>query len=134
MKYVTVKFLSERDAAKYHGPNGSFFYGDKTGKLKKHDAVIVPTQYGLALALVTGVNRDPEDLPHFVNESNVKQVAEKIKSKAVEEITRIERAGEIKKALDREIKKVDEVQKYKMYADLSPEVASLIKELEDLKV
>lgn len=134
MKYVTVKFLSERDAAKYHGPNGNFFYGDKTGKLKKHDAVIVPTQYGLTMAVVTSVDRKPEEFPHFVNEGNVKQVAEKIKSKTIEAVTRKERAAEIKKALDAEIKKVDEIQKYKMYADMSPEVAALIKELEDLAV
>ena len=129
MRIVEVKFLNsidERSASAY-------FYKDKLSKaLKQFDTVIVPTTNGISLAVVTGVHKDTDTIFKNYNLSSFKLVAEKIKSKTVNEILKEAKAIELKRQLEEHIKKMDAVEKYRVYAENSPEVAALLAQLEEL--
>lgn len=128
MRIVRVKFLNTIDKDYAEG----FFYKDSLSrKLQKYDTVVVPTRYGLSMAVVDQVNVNQDGLGFDIG--RIKTVAEKIKSKAVDDQTRLQKADDITKALDKAIKEVDAVEKYRVYAGLSPEVAKLLTELEELK-
>lgn len=133
MRFVKVKFLNTRDDSNA----GGYFYRDTQSRaLKKWDTVIVPTRYGLSMAYVMSTYKD-EELAKKAYENtygtfglhDIKEVAEKIKSSAVEEKLKTNKALDLKKQLDSKIKKIDEVEKYRVYAGLSPEVAELLKQL-----
>lgn len=139
MRYVTVKFLSERDATNSQG----YMYKDTQSRaLKKYDVVVVPTRYGLAMATVHGkYNADQAQAFLDNNRSygargftleTLKSVSEKIKSTTVDAEMKVEKVKDLKAKLEKEVKKIDEVQKFKVYADLSPAVAAMLAELEEL--
>lgn len=134
MRFVEVKFLSSRDES---AARGYLYRDDLPRALKKYDAVLVPTRYGLSLAVVNKTFADEETAQ---NESQwrhdtaaIKGVKEKIKSKTIEEVQSKEKIKDLKKKLERKIKKVDEVEKYRMYADIDPEIAEMLAQLEELK-
>lgn len=130
MKYAKVQFTNKLDQETRYEQTTTYVYKIPSKmKLEKYDTVLVNTRYGYALATVVEL----ADEQHQCTESSVKFIAEKIKSKTLDNVNRLKKADEIKKALDKKIKEVDETQKYKMYADLDPEIATLIKELEDLR-
>lgn len=127
--YVKVKFLSEYDS----GASQGYFYSAGRLKLSKYDTVIVPTRYGLSLAVVQQSGLTIEEVREHINCQSLKTVAERITSKAVNELTKLQKVDDIKKALDKEMKKVDEVEKYRMYADISPEIKTLLEQLQEMK-
>lgn len=127
MKYVKVKFLSSKDEGVAHG----YTYRD-TLRCKKYDTVIVPTKYGISMAVVTDVNVSEENTYGFSHNSIVKQVLEKVTIKAVEEIVRADKRKDLEKKLEKKTKDLDKLAKYKLYADLDPELAELVKEYEEL--
>ena len=130
MRYVKVRFLSTYDQGFQQG----YYYKDELSrKLQKYDTVIVPTRYGLSLAVVERVDVNPTAVEQTLNVSVMKSVEEKIKSKAVDELTKLKKVDDIKRELDKRMKAVDEVQKYKMYADIDPTVKELLQQLEDMK-
>lgn len=137
MRYVTVKFLSERDEGNAQG----YIYKDTLSRaLKKYDVVVVPTRYGLAMATVKGTYTADKAQNILSNNygtrgmslDSLKSVAEKIKSKAVEKELKVEKVKDLKLKLEKEVKKIDEVQKFEVYASLSPEVATMLAELKEL--
>lgn len=127
MRIVRVKYLNTYE----EGVNRSFFYEDalKT-KLKKYDVVIAPTIHGVALAIVDKIDVKESELGFRAE--NIKKISEKIKSSTVDELVKKDKVKEIKAELDKKIKEIDLVEKYKMYASLSPEVAALIASLEEM--
>jgi len=135
MRYVKVDFLSDRSSESSQG----YIYKDELSRaLKKYDTVIVPTKYGLTIAVVKGTyNEEQKDNlmknQYRFSQTCIKSVAEKIKSKTVDAEMKLAKVDDIKRKLEAEIKKVDDTQKYKMYAELSPEVATMLAELEELK-
>ena len=135
-RYVKVKFLSSKDDQ----AAGGYFYKDTQSRsLKKWDTVLVPTRYGLTLAVVIETYSNDEKVQVAYRAygtfglHDIKTVSEKIRSKVVDEELKLQKADDIRKKLDTVMKAVDESQKYKMYAEISPEVAELLKELESLK-
>jgi len=135
MRYVKVDFLSDRSSESSQG----YIYKDELSRaLKKYDTVIVPTKYGLTIAVVKGTyNEEQKDNlmknQYRFSQTAIKSVAEKIKSKTVDAEMKLAKVDDIKRKLESEIKKVDDTQKYKMYAELSPEVAAMLAELEELR-
>jgi len=135
MRYVKVDFLSDRSSEASAG----YIYKDELSRaLKKYDTVIVPTKYGLTIAVVKGTyNEEQKDNlmknQYRFSQTAIKSVAEKIKSKTVDAEMKLAKVDDIKRKLESEIKKVDDTQKYKMYAELSPEVAAMLAELEELR-
>ena len=130
MRIVKVKFLSTYDK----DYSDTFYYKDTIrGGLKKYDVVIVPTRYGVSMAVVEENNISEETVVNKFNTNNIKTVLEKIKSKHVDSLTKLAKVDDLKKQLDAEIKKVDEVEKYRVYAELNPAVATMLAELEELR-
>lgn len=136
MRYVTVKFLSTKDE---RAAEGHVYKDGLSRALKRWDIVIVPTRYGLSIAVVKDTHTE-EQAKNILNASgrgtqvsSLKLVSEKIKSKVVDEELKLEKADAIKMKLEAEIKKIDEVEKYRVYADLNPAVAEMLAELEELR-
>lgn len=130
MKYIKVQFTSERD--KLAGKEYTYVNKPKMA-LKTGDVVIVPTQYGMTVAVVSLVTTTrPEDFRSIYRDCEFKEVAEKITSKAItaQYVTPMLKA-KIKKQLDEKVKKMDELARYKVYAS-DPEIAKLVKQLEAL--
>lgn len=131
MKYIQVQFTSEQD--KLAGKDYTYVNKPKVA-LKTGDVVIVPTQYGMTVAVVTAVSsKEPDSVCSRVYRTvNYKEVAEKITSKTItaQYVTPMLK-DKIKKQLDEKIKKMDELTKYKAYAS-DPDVAALIAQLEKL--
>lgn len=124
-KYATVKFLSKRD----EGYSQGYTYENPIGA-KKYDAVIVPTQYGLSLAVVEGVS---DSLPDsFRSHTTLKAVVEVIKSEAVAKVMQAEKKKDLKKKLEAEVKKMDEVERFNIYAANNPVFAELLDEYKSL--
>lgn len=129
MRIVEVKFLNKVD----EGYGDSYFYKDKLSKsLKQFDTVLVPTRYGVSIAVVTALHKDTDDIMSKFTRSSMQFVLEKIKSKVINELLKEEKAKQLKQQLENEIKKMDAVEKYRMYAESSPEVAALLAQLEEL--
>lgn len=128
MRIVKVKYLSTLDEQK---TGGKYYYQDnlKT-KLKKYDIVLVPTYYGFSLAVVDVIDVTEDDARYAVS-NGLKEVSEKIKSSVADKLIKKDKIKDIKVQLDKKIKEIDSVEKYKMYAKLSPEVEELIKQLEE---
>lgn len=134
MRVVQVKFLStlDKDVAE------EYFYKDSLSrKLQKYDTVLVPTMYGLSLAVVTKVDVDENNMQKrhgygTLSPSSLKSVAEKIKSNTIEALNKAEKREDIKKELEKKLKEMDEVERYQLYAEKSPEIAALLKELKSL--
>lgn len=134
MRYVKIDFLSDRSS---ESSNGYIYKDELSRALKKYDTVIVPTRYGLTIGVVKGTYNEEQKNNLMRNrykfsQSDIKSVAEKIKSKAVEEIVKADKVADIKRKLDSEVKKIDEIKKFEMYAELSPEVAAMLEELKEL--
>ena len=130
MRIVKVKFLSTYDK----DYSDTFYYKDTIrGGLKKYDTVIVPTRYGISMAVVEEVGIDTDEVRNKFSTANIKVVKERIKSKTVAELTKLAKVDDLKKSLEAEIKKIDEVEKYRVYADLNPAVAAMLTELEELR-
>jgi len=130
MKYAKVQFTNKLDQETRYEQETTYVYKIPAKmSLAKYDTVLVNTRYGYALATVVEL----ADEQNTVSEGRLLSIAEKIKSKTLDNVNKLKKADEIKKALDKKIKQVDETQKYKMYADLDPEIATLIKELESLR-
>lgn len=133
-RFVKVDFLSDRSSESSNG----YIYEDKLSRaLKKYDTVIVPTRYGLTIAVVKGTYNEEQKNNLMRNkyrfsQSDIRAVAEKIKSKAVEDIVKADKVADIKRKLESEVKKIDEVKKFEAYAELSPEVAAMLEELKEL--
>lgn len=133
-RFVKVDFLSDRSSESSNG----YIYEDKLSRaLKKYDTVIVPTRYGLTIAVVKGTYNEQQKNNLMRNkyrfsQSDIRAVAEKIKSKAVEDIVKADKVADIKRKLESEVKKIDEVKKFEAYAELSPEVAAMLEELKEL--
>ena len=127
MRIIKVKYLSTLDEEK--GGSTYYYQDNLSTKLKKYDLVLVPTYYGLSMAIVDEVNVS-EDVIKF-KVSGIKKVSEKIKSKIVDELIKKDKVRDIKAVLDKKIKEIDAVRKYEMYASASPEIAELIKSLEE---
>lgn len=126
MRIVKVKYLSTLDEDR---SDNTYYYQDNLStKLKKYDLILVPTYYGMSMAIVDKVDISEDTIKFQV--CNIKKVSEKIKSKTVDELIKKDKIKDIKASLDKKIKEIDSVEKYKMYATLSPEVAELIKQLE----
>ena len=124
MRIVKVKFLSTYESS------DTYFYEDKLSKkLQKYDTVVVPTRYGVSLAVVIGIGYKKEDMGFSAQ--SIKSVSEKIKSVTVDNMNKSAKIKDIKSILDKKIKEIDSLEKYKMYADMSPEIAELIKSLEE---
>lgn len=129
MRIVEVKFLNSIDEREAR----SYFYKDKLSTaLKQFDTVVVPTANGITLAVVTGLHKDTDTLLKNYGVSTLKEVHEKIKSKTVNEILKEAKAIELKRQLEEQIKKMDAVEKYRVYAENNPEVAALLAQLEEL--
>lgn len=131
MKYALVEFLSERDK-----PNTSqklYTYINEV-KAKEYDTVIVPTKYGLALAVVKKLSDNvPSSNYDYLGSMNViKKVAEVIKSTAVDEVTKEAKRKDIEKQLEKKVKEMDKVQRFELYADQDPEFAKLLKQFKEL--
>lgn len=125
LKYAVVKFLSTKDAATSDG----YTYENTIGA-KKYDAVIVPTRYGLSLAIV---EESTNELPNrFAYSGSIKAIAEVIKSDAVAKVTLAEKKKDLKKRLETEVKKLDDIERFKMYANNNPAFAELLQEYESL--
>ncbi len=139
MRYVKVDFLSDRSS---ESSNGYLYKDELSRALKKYDTVIVPTRYGLAMAVVKGTYTEEQANNLIRNSykfstaihslSDVRPVAEKIKSKVVEENIKADKVKDLKRKLEAEVKKIDEVQKFEVYAGISPEVATMLEELKEL--
>lgn len=130
MKYAQVQFTNKLDQETRYEQNTTYVYKIPARmKLEKYDTVLVDTRYGYALATVVNL----VDEQHQMNEGSVKTISEKIKSKTLEGVNRLKKADEIKKVLNQKMKEVDEVQKFKLYAELDPTIAELLAELEELK-
>lgn len=118
-KYAVVKFLSTKD----EGYSQGYTYENTIGA-KKYDAVIVPTQYGLSLAIVDKVS---DDLPTgFRSFATLKAVAEIVHSVEVNKVVQSAKRKDIKKKLEAEVKKMDEVERFKIYAANNPAFAELL--------
>lgn len=129
MRVVEVKFLNRYDEQ----AADSYFYTDKLSKaVKQFETVLVPTRYGVALAIVTNTYKDTDDKLKSYPVSSLKTIEEKIKSKTIDNMMKEEKAKQLKAQLEAEIKKMDAVEKYRMYAETSPEVAKLLTQLEEL--
>jgi len=137
-RFVKVDFLSDRSS---ESSNGYLYKDELSRALKKYDTVIVPTRYGLTIAVVKGTYTEAqaENLIrnkyqyNSVTKENAKTVLEKIKSKTVDSEMKLAKVDDLKRKLESEVKKIDETQKYKAYAELSPEVAAMLAELEELR-
>lgn len=126
MRYVKVQYTSTLDNG-YGGMSGKYIYKDELKTpLKPFDVVIVPTQYGFALAIVKQV-----DLENGYS-GCTKSVAERIDSPTINKSLSAQRVASIKKQLDAKLKTIDEVERYRRYADASPEIAELVKQLEEV--
>ena len=135
MRYVKVDFLSDRSSESSQG----YLYKDELSRaLKKYDTVIVPTRYGLTIAVVKGTYNEAQKDNLMKNkyrfsQSDIKSVSEKIKSKTIDAEMKLAKVDDLKRKLESEVKKIDETQKFKAYAELSPEVAAMLAQLEELR-
>jgi uncharacterized membrane protein len=121
MKYVTVKFVSDRDAR-----DNEYSYKCRDSvSVEKYDSVLVETQYGFALAIIQSVSDTPKC-------NATKYVVEKVTIKALESVTRKLKLAELEKRMAEETKNLDKLAKYKVYANLSPEMSAMVKEYESL--
>lgn len=132
MKYTSVKFLSSKDY-----PSGTeYTFKNSLGiKLKKYDAVIVDTVYGLAVATVENPDADIRKLSIRGMDSCTitREILEKIDSKAIKEHTKPMRIKSLKKEIEQTIKKMDQTKVYEQYAAQSPELAAMLEQLKELE-
>lgn len=125
MKYAIVKFLSSKDDSYSQGYNYK-----NTVKAKPYDAVIVPTRYGLSLAVVESVTDEkPEGLPYGCE---IKAISEVVQSEAVAKEMSAQKKKDLKKQLEKEVKKLDDIERFKMYAKNNPAFAELLEQYEAL--
>jgi hypothetical protein len=123
-KYAVVKFLSTKD----EGYADGYHYENNIGA-KKYDTVIVPTRYGVSMAVVESLT---DDIPQHIRYTSIKAVAEVIQSKTVTEMTREQKRKDLEKRLEKKVKALDKLERFKAYADSNPEIAELVKELEEI--
>lgn len=123
-KYAVVKFLSSKD----EGYNQGYLYENPVNA-KKYDAVVVPTRYGLSLAVVESLTDSSDSFSNYRGGA-IKAITEIVQSKAVDEVTLADKKKDLKKKLDAQVKKMDEIERYKMYAANNPAFAELLEEFE----
>lgn len=126
MKYAIVKFLSTKD----EGYSQGYLY-ENTIKAKKYDAVIVPTQYGLSLAVVDKLTDSTDSFDKYRG-GVIKAIAEIIKSKEVAKVTTEAKKKSLKKKLEKLTKEMDDIERFKMYSKGNPEFAKILAEYEKL--
>ena len=98
MKYVKVKFLSDKDESKIDG----YFYKDNKN-CELYDFVIVPTKYGVSMAQVIDIPKDSD-----VSINCIKEVLDIIKGvEYLDTLAKKDKVKEIEKELDKKIKKLD---------------------------
>lgn len=123
-RFVKVKFVSSRDVM----TADSYYYQDTLRTpLKKYEIVLVPTRYGFGLAVVSDIEVNGNGY------SGVKlKVAERIKSKTLDELYKKDRAKDIEKQLKAKVEEMDKVKVYEKYAEDNPEVAELLAQFKEL--
>lgn len=130
-KYAIVEFLSTKDKGVAQG----YTYNNEIGAAL-YDAVIVPTQYGLSLAVVVQLT-DSNDLTfsgsqYHYSKPAIKKIAEVVQSTVVTEAMKARKKADIKKQLEKEVKKLDDIARFKLYAKGNPEFATLLKQYEEM--
>ena len=125
LKYAVVKFLSTKDAA----TSDCYTYENTIGA-KKYDAVIVPTRYGISLAVVEELTNEMPFMKSY--SGTIKAIEEVVKSEAVAKVTLTQKKKDIKKQLETEVKKLEDTERFKMYANNNPAFAELLQEYESL--
>lgn len=127
-KYAVVEFLSSKDKETAQG----YTYQNKIGA-KKYDSVVVPTRYGLSLAVVVKLTDKLETYHNQYAIPEIKEIAEVVASKEVAKLMIERKRKDIKKKLEAEVKKMDDIARFELYAEKSPAFAKLLKELKDLE-
>lgn len=126
-KYVGVKFTSEHAFSR---TSVYYFKNSKKLKLEEHDAVIADTRYGIQLAVVVNTL---EEKPEPNMDQITKTILEKIKSKHIDELQKIEKVKSLRKKMQERAKKMDEAKLYEMYAEKDPEMAAMLEEFNKLQ-
>lgn len=135
-KYATVRFLSSRDET---SAQKQYSYLNTAGA-SKYDSVIVDTRFGMSLAVVTSVSDvPPKEKPYtgygYSRDAQItplKEVLEIVTSKEVSKLMQTEKKKDIKKKLEAEVKKMDEVERFNIYAANNPAFAELLEEYKNL--
>jgi hypothetical protein len=122
-KYAVVEFLSTRDEGVAEG----YTYINNI-KAKKYDAVIVPTKYGVSMAVVVRLTDDSNFGRSGYSCSITKELAEVVKSKEVAKLMRDKKRKDLEKLLEKKVKEMDTITRFAMYADQDPEFAKLLEE------
>ena len=120
---VRVKFLSQLDQRS--ADIVDFVVGDV--KVVLGDVVLVNVKGGVALAQVTAFNVQDANA-----NSNILDVMTDA-SPHLKAIANRVRQAEIRKEIQVRMSKVDEAKQFQMYAESDPEIANLVKMLEDAK-
>lgn len=125
-KYAIVKFLSTKD----DGYSQGYLY-ENTVEAKKYDAVIVPTRYGLSLAVVDKLTDSVDSFNNYSGGA-IKAIAEIVESKEVAKLMNATKRKDLKKKLDAEVKKFDDVKRFELYAEANPAFAELLEQYKKL--
>ena len=126
-RYVKVEFLTTGSP---YESTGKYTYHDNLKKpLEEYELVLVPTRYGYSLAYVVEVNASPA----IGQARATKTVAERIKSKTIDDELKGKRAKALEKQLQAKIEKLDKLERFKAYAKNNSEIAELVAELEKLQ-
>lgn len=121
--YVTVRFFELNDKTRL-APKEYFFLNYE--ELKVNDLVVVDTRFGLALAVVTDF---PAIKPDDLSEKRMKEVVAKVDTTAFDRRqAQAERAEALKKQMDQHIRGMEEVNRYKVYAENDPALKALLDE------
>lgn len=129
LKYAVVEFLSTKDQM-VSGQKG-YTYENEIGA-KKYDTVVVPTRHGISMAVVVKLTDKFETDYSYGSTPAVKQIAEVIQSKEVAKVMNTRKKADLKKKLEAEVKKLDDVARFELYAQQSPEFAELLKEYKEV--
>jgi hypothetical protein len=125
-KYAIVKFLSSKDEGLAQG----YLYENPVNA-KKYDAVVVPTRYGLSLAVVDDLTDSAESFQNYGGGA-IKAIAEVVESDEVAKVTTAQKKRDLKKAMEKKTKELDDVERFSMYAKQDPEFAKMLEEYKSL--
>lgn len=130
---VRVNFADYRTSDKWSN-NDYYYYVDDSIKLGKDDRVYIKNQLGENLAKVADVyNEDTA----FYNEPEVRTPQRFLKIDLSEILAieaKYERIREIEKAMDKKVKSIEKLQRYKLLEELDPSVSPMLEELKKLKL
>ena len=130
---VRVNFADYRTSDKW-STNDYYYYVDDSIKLGKDDRVYIKNQLGENLAKVADVYS--EDTV-FYNEPEVRTPQRFLKIDLSEILVieaKYERIREIEKAMDKKVKSIEKLQRYKLLEELDPSVSPMLEELKKLKL